>query len=55
MPTYEYRCRDCGKKFSKSMTLREHERTGKPPCPKCDNRKVDQLPSLFQASTSKKA
>ena len=54
MPTYEYRCRECGHRFEKAMTLGEHERHTKPPCPKCNSRGVEQLPSRFQAVTNKK-
>ena len=54
MPTYEYRCKECGRRFSKSMTLSQHDRRTKSPCPKCQSRKTEQLPSSFQAVTSKK-
>ena len=54
MPTYEYACKQCGRNFNKIMTLGQHEREAKPACPKCDSRKVQQLPSSFQAVTGKK-
>jgi len=54
MPTYEYRCKDCGQTFEKATTLEQHERQAKPSCPKCHSRQVAQLPSRFQAVTGKK-
>jgi len=54
MPTYEYVCNNCGKRFSKTMTFSEHERSPRPACPKCNSRKVVQRPSAFQAVTGKK-
>jgi len=54
MPTYPYKCKKCGRRFEKTMTLGEHERHGKPPCPKCSSRSVEQLPARFEALTNKK-
>jgi len=54
MPTYEYRCRNCGHTFERPMTFGQHEHRHKPPCPKCESRKVEQRPSQFQAVTAKK-
>jgi len=34
MPQYNFYCRDCKKKFSKILTLSEHEK-GKTVCPHC--------------------
>ena len=55
MPTYTYKCKDCGKRFEKVMALQEHERQRKAPCPKCQSKNVQQLPSQFQTVTSTKA
>ena len=55
MPTYEYRCKKCRKTFEKTMTISEHEKPGKPACPKCGSRAVEQQPTAFQTVTSKKA
>jgi putative FmdB family regulatory protein len=55
MPTYEYRCGNCGRRFTKIMSLREHQQRAKPSCPKCRSRKTQQVPSTFQAVTGKKA
>jgi len=54
MPTYEYRCKECGHRFEKVMPIAEHERRRKSRCPKCNSGKVEQLPALFQAVTGKK-
>jgi putative FmdB family regulatory protein len=54
MPTYEYRCRKCGRTFEKAMSFGQHERRSKPPCPRCKGRSVEQLPSQFLAVTGKK-
>ncbi|RMD98861.1 MAG: zinc ribbon domain-containing protein [Calditrichaeota bacterium] len=54
MPTYEYRCRDCGHTFSKKFTVAEHDRY-EPQCPKCKSKNVEQLISEFFAQTSKKS
>ena len=54
MPTYEYRCRECGKVFDRVEPLAEHG--GKtPPCPQCGSRRVEQVLTPFFAKTSHKA
>ena len=40
MPTYQYRCRECGKSFERTETITEHE-AAKARCPKCDSKKGD--------------
>jgi putative FmdB family regulatory protein len=54
MPTYEYRCEACGKKFEHTEHLTEHE-TGHPVCPKCGSEKVQHTPTHFVAKTSRKS
>jgi putative FmdB family regulatory protein len=54
MPTYRYRCEDCGETFERTETIAEH-RTAKPHCPKCDGEKVVQVPTPFTAVTGKKS
>lgn len=54
MPTYEYECRDCGKKFALVTTIAEHDK-GKAACPKCKGRKVKQVVSSFITKTSRKS
>ena len=54
MPFYDYQCLKCKKKFSKILTISEHEK-GNVKCPKCDSKKVEQLWSAFSAVTSRKS
>ena len=54
MPTYDYRCESCRKKFILMMNIKEHD-SKKVKCPKCSSRKVTQLISGFFAQTSKKS
>jgi putative FmdB family regulatory protein len=54
MPTYEYECRKCHKKFSVMLSISEHE-TAKVSCPKCKGKSVKQMISSFTAKTSRKS
>lgn len=54
MPTYEYQCSECKKKFSVTLTVTEHEKK-KVKCPKCKSTKVNTIFSPFFAVTSKKS
>jgi putative FmdB family regulatory protein len=54
MPTYEYECKACSKKFSIVASISEHDKA-KASCPKCKSRKVTQLISNFTAKTSRKS
>jgi putative FmdB family regulatory protein len=54
MPTYDYKCRDCNKKFSLVLTVEVHDKK-KVKCPSCQSRKVDQQLAAFYAVTSKKS
>ena len=54
MPTYDYRCGKCGKRFPLKMTIAEHD-ASKSRCPKCGSRKVVQEFRGFFAQTSKKS
>ena len=54
MPTYDYRCSDCRKNFSVTMTFSEYGKT-KVVCPKCGSKKVQRQMSSFTAVTSKKS
>jgi len=55
MPTYEYACQGCGKKFSEKMSFEEHERRKRIKCPKCGSTKVRQTLSAVFVKTSKKS
>jgi len=54
MPTYEYRCGKCNRKFTLAMTIAEHERR-RPKCPRCGSGRVSQQISAFYAQTAKKS
>ena len=54
MPTYDYRCDKCGKRFSLTMTIAEHD-TKRTRCPKCKSVRVMQQFRNFFAQTSKKS
>jgi putative FmdB family regulatory protein len=40
MPTYEYECNKCGKEFTVTTTISEHERKN-PKCPECSSTDVE--------------
>jgi putative FmdB family regulatory protein len=54
MPTYEFLCGKCKKKFSLLMSVSEYEKS-KTRCPKCKSSDVKQRISSFQTITSKKS
>jgi putative FmdB family regulatory protein len=54
MPIYDYRCDNCAKTFSVTLSMAEHDK-GKIACPGCKDDKVVQLYSTFYAKTSKKS
>jgi putative FmdB family regulatory protein len=54
MPSYDYRCPKCNKKFTLILSIREHD-AGKGKCPKCGGKKLEQLITAFQVKTSRKS
>jgi len=50
MPIYEYRCLECGERFEKLVRLSTS--TSEIECPRCGERKVEKLLSLFSARMS---
>ena len=54
MPSYEYRCPKCNKKFTLILSIGEHD-AGKVKCPKCGGKKLEQLITTFQVKTSRKS
>ena len=54
MPTYDFRCGGCKKKFSLTMTISERDRR-RIKCPKCGSGKVESVFSGFFAKTSRKS
>jgi len=54
MPSYEYKCGRCGKRFAVVQRISAH--TGRAPaCPKCKSRRTHQEFSTFFAKTSRKS
>ena len=54
MPTYQYRCRECGKSFERTETISEHG-NAKVRCPKYNTKKVTQVPGRVYVVTTKKS
>jgi putative FmdB family regulatory protein len=54
MPSYQYRCDKCGKRFERTETISEHE-GAKPQCPKCGCKKVIFVPGRVFVVTSMKS
>lgn len=53
MPTYQYRCEQCGEKFAHAEHLAEHE-TAHPNFPKCGSENVQHFSTPFVAKRPKK-
>ena len=54
MPSYDYKCMKCNKKFTAILSIGEHD-AGKVKCPKCGRKKLEQLITAFQVKTSRKS
>jgi putative FmdB family regulatory protein len=54
MPTYEFDCLKCGRKFTLVLSLRDHEKENVS-CPRCKSKKVEQLVTSCQVVTSRKS
>ena len=54
MPSYEYRCPKCNKKFTLILSIGEHD-AGKAKCPECGEKELKQLITAFQVKTSRKS
>ena len=54
MPTYEFKCEKCKKKFTLVMSVKDYGRK-RQKCPKCGSLRVEQLIQPFFAVTSKKS
>jgi putative FmdB family regulatory protein len=54
MPIYEFRCRECKKKFQVVRSIAEYD-PKKVTCPKCNTKKVDRVWSGISVQTSKKS
>ena len=53
MPTYDYRCKECGHEFELVEHMSEHQEPHK--CPKCGSDKVEAVLTEFYAKTSRKS
>ena len=53
MPTYDFRCGNCKKKYSMAMTISERGRK-RIKCPKCGSSKAEAVFSPFFAKTTRK-
>ncbi len=55
MPTYEFECRDCQKRFDVIAPITEHAKLkDQPPaCPQCGKVDTRQLASLFNCKTAR--
>jgi putative FmdB family regulatory protein len=54
MPSYEYQCQRCRKRFTVVQRISQH--TGRSPaCPKCRSKATRQLLTAFYAKTVKKS
>ncbi|HPL63103.1 MAG: zinc ribbon domain-containing protein [Syntrophales bacterium] len=54
MPTYDYRCESCKKKFTVVQSISQHEKS-RTACPRCKSRDVKQLITPFLVKTSRKS
>ena len=54
MPTYDYQCQACGKRFHEQLTVVRHEKH-QAQCPKCGSKRVRQQLESFFAITAKKS
>lgn len=54
IPTYAYRCAQCGKTFEHDERIAEHE-SEKPACPNCGGHDVVSVPVPVMVKTSRKS
>jgi len=54
MPVYEYRCQECGKEFTKTLTLQEYTTTSVK-CPQCSSAKVGRRFTSVYVKTDRKS
>jgi putative FmdB family regulatory protein len=52
MPTYQFECEKCGKRFDVTRAI---DARGKPSCPTCASRAVRQIFGAFYPKTIKKS
>ncbi len=54
MPTYDYRCMQCGEEFSRVMSLKEYA-GARLTCPRCNSPEVKQQLTAVITKTSRKS
>jgi putative FmdB family regulatory protein len=54
MPSYDFRCKNCNKKFTLKLSVQELD-SRKYKCPKCGSKRAEKLITGFFAQTSKKS
>lgn len=54
MPTYEFECKTCGKKFTMMESIAAHD-SHRETCPACGGMKIDNLISAACVQTEKKS
>ncbi|HET9481954.1 MAG TPA: FmdB family zinc ribbon protein [Candidatus Polarisedimenticolia bacterium] len=54
MPVYDFKCEECKKRFSLTLSVAERSR-GKLKCTRCGSRKIEQQFASVYAITSKKS
>jgi len=54
MPSYDFKCMACRKRFTETQTFEEHDRK-RVKCPKCGSGKVERVIGAIFAKTSKKS
>jgi len=55
MPSYDFKCTECRKRFAETQTFEEHDRGKRVKCPKCGSQKVERVIGAIFAKTSKKS
>jgi len=55
MPTYEFKCKKCDKRFSQVLTITEYSQKKSFSCPYCKSKSTMRIFSNFTAVTSKKS
>ena len=55
MPYYEYKCKDCGKRFMVKETFAEHDEHRRITCPKCESHNANRIITEVFAQTAKKS
>jgi putative FmdB family regulatory protein len=55
MAVYDFKCGNCRKKFTLTMSITEYADRKRFRCPKCNSAKVERIFQPFFAQTSKKS